>query len=197
MRLRELAAIKYRNHYANRRIDDMRMFERPPRIVYSPLVERPSGMAQSTFEHLTKKPWIIEIPTAKDQWRTSDLYRYKTEEQAIRAYNRMMPDENEKVGYEATKNGDWVGTIEAELKRRRYRLYRSDAETTNSKYLTVFLPRGSVKIRFSDHAKGLPWGSHTRTHYGDYLDFATDVSRPKMIAKTASLLKSIDIARKS
>ena len=196
MRLYEIAVVQYRNHYTKRGTDEMRMFEREPRIVHSPFAgERPSGMPRSTYDRMTRTPWIIEIPTARNQWRTSESYRYPTEEEAVRAFNRMMPDENEKIGYEATKSGDWVGTVEAELKHRGYEVSRSDAASTNSKYLTVTLPRGAVKIRFSDHSKGLPWGSHDRTHYGDSLDFATGVSRPQMIAKTASLLKSLDIAR--
>jgi len=172
------------------------MFEREPRIVHSPFVgERPSGMSRSTYDRLTKTPWLIEMPTARNQWLASEIYRYPTKEEAITSLYRMMPDENEKVGYDATKSGDWVGTLEAELKHRGYQVSRSDAQSTNSKYLYVTLPRGIVKIRFSDHAKGLPWGSHDRTHYGDSLDFTTGVSRPQMIAKTASLLKSLDIAR--
>lgn len=172
------------------------MFERAPKIVHSPFVaECPPGMSRSTYDRLTKMPWIIEIPTARNQWITSETYRYPTEDDAVRALDRMMPDENEKIGYEATKTGDWVGTIETELKRRGFDVSRSDATSTNSKYLTVKLPRGSVKIRFSDHAKGLPWGSHNRTHHGDALDFATGVSRPQMIAKTASLLKTLELAR--
>ena len=189
----ESAIVQYRNYYNKRDIDSMRLFEKKPRIVYSPVEERPSGMPRQKYERLMKTPWIIEIPTSKNMYKI--YYRTSTEDDAIERVNYIMPDKNEMVGYEATKNGDWVGTIERELIERGYEVLRNDSKSTDSKYLSIKLPKGMLKIRFSNHSKGIVVGSYNRTHYGDSLDFSTGISRPEMIAKTASLLKTLDIAR--
>lgn len=185
----------YSNEYRKRSADEMRMFERPARVVHAPASgTRPSGMPRPVWNDMVEKPWVIELPTAGNAYKQYPI-RYRTEEEARSAVERMMPDEIERAAYRIASSPGLVDNLQKELEARGFSVSRDDAKTTESKYLYVDVGGTTVKMRFSGHSKTVFLGGTSRSHAAGYWDFSLGYSKSEGTQKIASIISLLEQAR--
>jgi len=91
--------LSYRNVYAQRTADEMRMFSVAPRVVHEAAPDvRPSGMMRSEYARLKERPWHVEVPAARKTFKRLGYTSFASAEEAQAYADKIAPDAVERAG---------------------------------------------------------------------------------------------------
>jgi hypothetical protein len=159
----------------------------PPKIEHAPApAQRPSGMMRSSFDEWKAKPWIVNGNSALRFASKGEAESYLAESSKRTIKPIVDINKSRKQGLSPRD------VVEKYIKEKGLKYTKNNANSTESRYITVNLPNGeNLIMRFSGHSQDAATGGRARYNTKGKWDLPNTLAG-KQGARVLSAIHSLD-----